>query len=179
MTYLDKYQIHTTPKLGVETYDLIILSHCLEHFKYPKEIFQDLKNVLKPEGKIFVEVPNCPFTKGAYLDRPSDGPHFLFFTAPSLEKFYQSLGFKVENIVTAGYDFKKITEMQLIQNKAFYDNTFVSPGTLKQRLKKWVPDPILHLRRKLKGEKDRVPVVDYAPFEYNGGRWTLRSIISL
>ncbi|SFO91689.1 methyltransferase domain-containing protein [Hydrogenimonas thermophila] len=39
-------------------FDLIILRHTLEHIKYPKNFLEDVKKVLKDDGKIYIEVPN-------------------------------------------------------------------------------------------------------------------------
>lgn len=43
-----------------QKYDIIILSHVIEHFKYPKEILLKIKSMLNDNGFIYIEVPNSP-----------------------------------------------------------------------------------------------------------------------
>ena len=32
--------------------------HTMEHFKYPGKAMKNIKNLLKKDGKLFVEIPN-------------------------------------------------------------------------------------------------------------------------
>lgn len=43
-----------------QKYDIIILSHVLEHFKYSKEVLLKIKSMLSDNGFIYIEVPNSP-----------------------------------------------------------------------------------------------------------------------
>ena len=43
-----------------QKYDIIILSHVIEHFKEPKEILLKIKSMLNENGFIYIEVPNSP-----------------------------------------------------------------------------------------------------------------------
>ena len=40
-----------------EDYDLIILSHCLEHLDDPRYVISNIKNLLNPNGILYLEVP--------------------------------------------------------------------------------------------------------------------------
>ena len=68
--------------------DLIYSSHSLEHVSDVDETLQEFKEVLKPGGYIFLEVPNA--------DHPEDGPqmgknrhttHVLFSKKVFIENF--------------------------------------------------------------------------------------------
>jgi SAM-dependent methyltransferase len=65
-------------------YDLIVLSHVLEHVPQPVELLADLRATLAPGGLVYVEVPleYC----GALVKRRGIalGPHIHFYTRTSL-----------------------------------------------------------------------------------------------
>ena len=91
--YLKKYNIEIYPDVDsyTEDYnknnaDLIISSHSIEHFTDPNHFFKIIKKVIKPNGKLFLELPNTPLTKDKYLKRPYDGSHLLYFNKNSLMK---------------------------------------------------------------------------------------------
>lgn len=44
-----------------EKYDCIWLSHVIEHLLRPDQALQKIKELLKPEGFVLIEVPNCGF----------------------------------------------------------------------------------------------------------------------
>jgi SAM-dependent methyltransferase len=48
--------------------DVVTLNHVLEHVERPVALLQAIKKRLKPDGVIFVEVPNCD----SYLLRAAD-----------------------------------------------------------------------------------------------------------
>lgn len=60
-------------------YDLIIMSHVLEHIPSPVSYLSTLKQFLSPSGFLFLEVP-C----SDHLHKTIDEPHLLFFTKDSL-----------------------------------------------------------------------------------------------
>lgn len=45
-------------KMGQKTYDLVVLSHVLEHLREPEKILQQLKGLLRKDGLLVVAVPN-------------------------------------------------------------------------------------------------------------------------
>lgn len=63
-----------------ENFDLIILSHVLEHMNDPLAFLKKVKSKLKPGGYIFIEVPNED-----YKFKKEDEPHLLFFNQDSMK----------------------------------------------------------------------------------------------
>ncbi|WP_300369853.1 class I SAM-dependent methyltransferase [Brachyspira sp.] len=57
-----KYDIKLEPNFLESTnkYDIIILSHVIEHFKNPFEILLKVKDILEDNGHLYIEVPNSP-----------------------------------------------------------------------------------------------------------------------
>jgi len=80
---------------GDEKFDVIFMSHVLEHF--PKEeVIPTLKlikeNLLLPNGRLFIQVPNAQSPTGLYW-MYEDFTHHLLFTAGSLIYVLKASGF--------------------------------------------------------------------------------------
>lgn len=63
-------------------YDVVILSHVLEHFKDPKRLIRSALDALAPGGIVIIEVPND--VPGIFPLNGPDEPHLVFFTAQTL-----------------------------------------------------------------------------------------------
>ena len=63
-------------------YDIVILSHVLEHFAYPKRVISATLNALSKNGVVVIEVPND--VPGIVPLNGPDEPHLTFFTAQTL-----------------------------------------------------------------------------------------------
>jgi SAM-dependent methyltransferase len=63
-------------------YDIVILSHVLEHFTDPKRLIAATLRALLPGGVVVIEVPND--VPGIISLNGPDEPHLIFFTAPTL-----------------------------------------------------------------------------------------------
>ena len=76
-------------------FDVIIMSHVLEHIK-KDEIIETLKyireNLLKPQGKLFIIVPNAQANTGSYW-RYEDWTHEILFTSGSIFFVAKAAGF--------------------------------------------------------------------------------------
>lgn len=75
-------------------YDVVILSHVLEHINDLDKTLIGLSKLLKNEGILFIEVPNCENSQ--VLEQSiKDEPHVYHFTEKGLEsifsKYYQIL----------------------------------------------------------------------------------------
>lgn len=81
-----------------EKYDLIILSHVLEHIKYPSGFLAKLSNHLANDGVLYIEVPSLDtLESGGYkydLLRYLQNAHTIHFTTKSLELMCKKSGFK-------------------------------------------------------------------------------------
>lgn len=75
-------------------YDCIWLSHVIEHLLRPDQTLQKIKELLKPEGFVFIEVPNCGFKEN--LDKTIiNQPHTFHFTKKSLTLLAQKADFQI------------------------------------------------------------------------------------
>lgn len=68
-------------------YDLVVLSHVVEHLVNPIEFLSNLKKLLTPNGAIFVEVPYQDFR---YKDDVEG--HVLFFRPEQLRTLFEKAG---------------------------------------------------------------------------------------
>jgi len=80
-------------------FDIIVLSHVLEHVMDCKQALIGLKDLLTPDGIIFIEVPNCQNNQ-ALEDSINTQPHIHHFTKTSLIQLIQKCGFSVVKIDT-------------------------------------------------------------------------------
>jgi SAM-dependent methyltransferase len=85
------------------TFDLILVSHTLEHLHSPKRALALLHRVLRPgTGRIVIEVPNADslFTRlfqglATAFDTPR---HLYLYTPATLERFLVETGFVIEHL---------------------------------------------------------------------------------
>ncbi|WIH84861.1 class I SAM-dependent methyltransferase [Brachyspira pilosicoli] len=79
-------------------YDIIILSHVIEHFREPKEILIKIKSMIKENGFIYIEVPNSPMPNECsynMLMRYLNTEHIVNFNMYNLIKFAESADLKI------------------------------------------------------------------------------------
>lgn len=79
-------------------YDIIILSHVIEHFREPKEILIKIKSMLKEDGFIYIEVPNSPMPNECsynMLMRYLNTEHIVNFNMDNLLKFVEYADLKI------------------------------------------------------------------------------------
>lgn len=83
--------------MPIKKFDVIIMSHILEHVKNPERVLSDLKNNLSEKGILFIEVPNCETIKE--LDNSiSTQPHIYHFTKRGLEKLVEKMEYEILRI---------------------------------------------------------------------------------
>lgn len=85
-------------------YDIIIMSHVLEHFTDPGVWLERARNALAAEGVLVVEVPND--LNGTSSVTACDEPHISFFTAETLRRRLETAGLQVLEMFTAGRTFQ-------------------------------------------------------------------------
>jgi 2-polyprenyl-3-methyl-5-hydroxy-6-metoxy-1,4-benzoquinol methylase len=93
-----------------DRFDLIIISHVLEHTLYPVKWLQDMTKNLRPLGMLFVEVP-CQDHKYKSMSEP----HVMFFSKDSLKITAQKTGFESINITFHGDKIKNIIRFELLK----------------------------------------------------------------
>lgn len=75
-------------------FDVIVMSHVLEHLSDGKLVLSNLKNVLDDKGILFIEVPNCQ-NKETLIHSIDTQPHLFHFTKQSLQKLMERSNLKV------------------------------------------------------------------------------------
>ncbi|QBB70584.1 class I SAM-dependent methyltransferase [Pseudolysobacter antarcticus] len=92
-----RYLTHTQLQADDQTYDVIFLRHVLEHHPHPLRLLQRLAELLRPDGRLCIEVPNRrsiwasafgKFFFGYYLPR-----HLVHFDRSSIENTFARAGF--------------------------------------------------------------------------------------
>ena len=89
----------------VTSYDVVLLSHVLEHLVSPGPLLADIKAVLKPDGRIAVALPNAllwrnrlAFLSGRFEYTQQgimDSTHVRFYTQASGRRLLERHGFRV------------------------------------------------------------------------------------
>lgn len=79
-------------------FDLIIMSHILEHLEYPGQELSLVSRVLTPGGTLFIEVPN----RSGHPNLPLDDnvSHLHFFSPASLLRLLADHSFEVQAVET-------------------------------------------------------------------------------
>jgi len=90
-----------------EKYDIVLMSHVLEHCLDVNTVISNVKAILKDDGIYIVETPNCKALgfktyQGAWPW--SDIPrHLNFFTPESIDKILKKHGFQVNLVKYSGF----------------------------------------------------------------------------
>jgi 2-polyprenyl-3-methyl-5-hydroxy-6-metoxy-1,4-benzoquinol methylase len=89
-------------------FDLVHMSHVLEHVPDPLALLGDVKRVLKPSGHVIIEVPNeleNLYTWWRLRSRtarpyPVPSTHLWFFSARTLQRAVRAAGFEIDGART-------------------------------------------------------------------------------
>lgn len=82
-------------------YDLVVLSHVLEHIPYPAELLADVRFALGEETVLYVEVPHEPLVaeargaRGLAARKKHWHEHINFFTEASLRALLEGAGLRI------------------------------------------------------------------------------------
>lgn len=151
-------------------FDLVIISHVLEHVQDPRALLELVRTKLKPGGLLYVEVPNIPLE--AVLRYPDhvwapryDEPHISFFSEDALRGLLESIGLDVEFADTAGPEYRYISPLRFRMPHA------------RWAIQRLIPKPLFHfLRRRVLTKPLRVNEREEAFYKYGGFRIWIRSI---
>ena len=111
-----KYNIDLKPNFleDNQKYDIIILSHVIEHFKEPKEILLKIKSMLNDNGFIYIEVPNSPIINQSKnqcsyetLIKYLTTTHTVNFNMDNLKSFAENCGLKIIKFQYNDYNANK------------------------------------------------------------------------
>ncbi len=91
--------------LAERSYDVIILSHVLEHFADPAGLLAQVAGALAPGGIAIIEVPND--VDGIERLNGPDEPHLAFFEQSSLRELLERSPLDVLKVEPAGPTFQR------------------------------------------------------------------------
>lgn len=111
----------TTLKVKDKTFDLIRMSHVLEHVYNPDETLSFLYKKLKLSGEFIMGVPNfhstCSVLFGRHFCALQLPTHLFHFNKKSVKKILEKNGFKVKKIKTTGYSGFSYSLLNYIKHK--------------------------------------------------------------
>jgi 2-polyprenyl-3-methyl-5-hydroxy-6-metoxy-1,4-benzoquinol methylase len=88
-------------------FDYVLLSHVLEHTISLQKALSNVAGMLKDDGKLIIEVPNCEaagFAQFAQYWPWTDVPrHIHFLTLASIGKFLEQAGLRITKVYHLGY----------------------------------------------------------------------------
>ena len=97
-------------------FDVVVAADVLEHLRHPERLLEDIKEVLRPGGRLVVSVPNFghwyPRIRslvGAFdYDQRGilDKTHYRFFTRKSLGRMVSNAGFEIRRHSEVGLPFE-------------------------------------------------------------------------
>lgn len=90
-------------------FDLIILSHVIEHFREPVLYLREIKQLLKKRGCIFIEVPNRDDIHKENLE-----PHLLVFNEKSLKRLIKEIGMQIMDFRSVGRNIEILKKTSTI-----------------------------------------------------------------
>jgi len=93
-------------------YDLIVISHVLEHLRNPVEVLKALRNSMAVDGSLLVVVPNLDSAPKAFLRKYwgywQVPVHLTHFNTDSLIYLIENCGFQIETVATRNADFMSL-----------------------------------------------------------------------
>ena len=88
-------------QLSEAEYDIVLTSHCLEHVDDVHQMIADMKRLLKPDGVMFIEVPNRSGHKALPFD--DNRSHLHFFSVSSLSRLLSAHGLDIRQAQTSAW----------------------------------------------------------------------------
>ena len=123
-------------KIYERKYDYAFFGDVLEHLKYPNQALAQTKKLLKPEGRLFVSIPNIAHLRvrlellgGSFEYEPMgllDNTHLKYFTLQSFSNLANEAGYQVEAVDYTVDDYPKeiitkaLKQYGLTPDKAFW-----------------------------------------------------------
>jgi len=126
----ERYKLEVSGEEGLSefakaSFDVITMWHVLEHVPFPMKRMQELYDLLKDDGSIFIAVPNPNSLDAVHYGKDwaaYDVPrHLHHYTPDILEKIAQSTGFEIVKTYSMpldGYYVSILTETHLKRSAA-------------------------------------------------------------
>jgi len=115
---------------GQKSYHVVTAFHCLEHVADPVHFIRELRQMMTPDGKLYVSTPASPMSfEREWFDVMNHPPHHMTrWNLRSYQKLAEILGLKMRHFAPA-----KQTRSQLVQTfklKTYGANVAVSRHVL-------------------------------------------------
>jgi SAM-dependent methyltransferase len=92
-------------QFACQSFSLIHFSHLIEHVPDPRALLEEVKRILKPDGRAVITTPNCDGLQAKLFKsnwRSAIADHLFLFSQKTLSRLLSALNFKIHNIVTWG-----------------------------------------------------------------------------
>jgi 2-polyprenyl-3-methyl-5-hydroxy-6-metoxy-1,4-benzoquinol methylase len=89
-----------------QKFDVVIMRHVLEHFLNPADVLKKVKEVLKPDGVLYVGVPNAKNPTKPLLAHFFRVVHVSYFSKLSLTNLFTLIGFSPVKVIE-GDEFER------------------------------------------------------------------------
>ncbi|TLX79680.1 MAG: class I SAM-dependent methyltransferase [Thaumarchaeota archaeon] len=120
------FQIPNLSKL-----DVIVMFQVLEHIADPVIFLKKIRKLLKPKGKIVVEVPNCDDFQlklnKAYREFYWQRAHIHYFTPKILKNIFTLTGLKTEILGVQRYSIENMFNWKLANKPQLNEPTYSLP----------------------------------------------------
>ena len=145
----NKYDIDLKPNFleSEEKYDIIMLSQVIEHFKNPFDVLIKIKNMLKDNGYLYIEVPNSPNKNQCSYDilmRYLSTEHIVNFNIENLKMFVKKADLNIIECQYSNYSVSRYNTnlranilegsipslINLFSFSLFALKTFVTPSSI-------------------------------------------------
>ncbi|MCX5781731.1 MAG: class I SAM-dependent methyltransferase [Elusimicrobia bacterium] len=107
----DIYQAHYPD----EFFDCIVMNHTIEHMPNPESILNDVRRILKPVGKVFINCPNVNSYSARIFKQYWAGWHipfhFNYFSIDSIKQLANICKFDIISIRTATPGYRFLTSL--------------------------------------------------------------------
>ena len=109
------------PDLPGSHFDVVTMWHVLEHVNDPRAVLTEVRRVLKPQGKLMIEVPNyqsvwSTLLRGSWF--PLEYPyHQHHFTPNTLRRLLDAAGFQASQIEGQAAPAETIWSLHMLWNR--------------------------------------------------------------
>ena len=154
--------------MNEENFDMIVMSHVLEHSNNPILFIKEFITKLKCGGMLFIEVP-CR----DWEHKNSEEPHLLFFYKNPMIQLLENLGFEMIQVGYFGEKIKNLNQKNNFRKKwkglkhKLILNGLIWPFSIKRKGVEMINDPV---------ERAVLSVFEANNIELTEPAWWLRAV---
>lgn len=110
-------------------FDVVVMSHVLEHVTDPREVLGRLRSFLNPDGVLYIAVPNIGSWEARFSGWTSYQPYHLFYFSPaSLRRTLEAAAFEI----VESYTFEPFSGWLNAALRTAFRDSFARPGRGRQ-----------------------------------------------